>query len=223
LTLSGTTFNTSGILSAISTISWSSGVEVPTLTGVNSASVLRVGTSANNLVQLTSAGKLPAVDGSLLTGLSSPTIICVSATERDYNGTNSYFVDVTGMPIAITSTGIWAIDTHINGYLTSAGTNLFVRLAVTSGAISGVTGHPAGIAWLQGATATTNAKITTGSPTIIDLSSKSSGERAVVMASKLSINVTTTGILTPQIALASTGVPSMLMLGTSYIRATKVS
>lgn len=38
---------------------------------IGSAAFLTAGTSANNVVQLTSAGKLPAVDGSLLTGLPS--------------------------------------------------------------------------------------------------------------------------------------------------------
>ena len=37
--------------------------------GLGSAAVLNAGIAANNLVQLTSAGKLPAVDGSLLTGV----------------------------------------------------------------------------------------------------------------------------------------------------------
>ncbi len=39
--------------------------------GLGTAATLNVGTTANKIVQLTAAGKLPAVDGSLLTGLSS--------------------------------------------------------------------------------------------------------------------------------------------------------
>lgn len=223
LVLSGTTFHTSGTLSTLSGWNWSSGTEVPTLTGINSFSPLRVGTSANNLVQLTSDGKLPAVDGSLLTGLSSPTIVCSSASELNYNGTNSSFVDVTGMPITITSTGLWSLEYNINGYLTATGPTLTGRLAMTSVSISGVTGHPAGMYMLQGASGNGNAKITTGSPTVIDLGAKSSGERAVVLSGRLSVTVTATGVMTPQISISSTGVPSMLMLGTSYIKATKLS
>ena len=45
-----------------------------TTLGLGTAAVLNVGTSANNIVQLTAAAKLPAVDGSLLTGLSGTII-----------------------------------------------------------------------------------------------------------------------------------------------------
>lgn len=44
---------------------------VPSFTGSGTAALLTVGTGANNLVQLTAASKLPAVDGSLLTNLPS--------------------------------------------------------------------------------------------------------------------------------------------------------
>ena len=45
---------------------------VPSFTGSGTAALLTVGTGANNLVQLTAASKLPAVDGSLLTNLPAP-------------------------------------------------------------------------------------------------------------------------------------------------------
>ena len=57
-------------LTALAGWTWSSGVEVATLTAADTRGVLRVGTGANELVQLTSDGKLPAVDGSLLTGIA---------------------------------------------------------------------------------------------------------------------------------------------------------
>jgi len=43
---------------------------VPNSTGSSWGTSYTVGTSANNLVQLDSSGKLPAVDGSALTGIS---------------------------------------------------------------------------------------------------------------------------------------------------------
>jgi|SRR5882762_51800 len=52
--------------------------------GLGSAAVLTAGTAANNAVQMTAAAKLPAVDGSLLTGVvaagSAPTTRVISAT-----------------------------------------------------------------------------------------------------------------------------------------------
>jgi hypothetical protein len=55
------------------------------ISGLGTAATLNVGTSANNIVQLTAAAKLPAVDGSLLTSLSPTQINAnVSATEFGY-------------------------------------------------------------------------------------------------------------------------------------------
>lgn len=55
------------------------------ISGLGTASTLNVGTSANNVVQLTAAAKLPAVDGSLLTSLSPTQINAnVSSTEFGY-------------------------------------------------------------------------------------------------------------------------------------------
>ena len=56
-------------LTALAAWGWSSGVEVPTFTAADTLSVLRVGTSANNLVQLNGSGQLPAVSGANLTNL----------------------------------------------------------------------------------------------------------------------------------------------------------
>ena len=41
------------------------------VTGLGTASQLDVGTSANNIVQLNGSGQLPAVDGSLITGVEA--------------------------------------------------------------------------------------------------------------------------------------------------------
>jgi hypothetical protein len=83
---------------ALAAWDWSSGVEVATFTADDTLSILRVGTSANNLVQLDGSGKLPAVDGSQLTnlpggasnldGLSDVTITSpASGQYTRYNGT----------------------------------------------------------------------------------------------------------------------------------------
>lgn len=69
IAISSNVIYATGSLPSLSNLSWSSGIEVPTFTGVNSLSILRVGTNANDLVQMTSGTKLPAVDGSLLTNL----------------------------------------------------------------------------------------------------------------------------------------------------------
>ncbi|NDB61471.1 hypothetical protein EB001_23980, partial [bacterium] len=55
------------------------------ISGLGTAATLNVGTSANNIVQLTAASKLPAVDGSLLTSLSPTQLNAnVSSTEFGY-------------------------------------------------------------------------------------------------------------------------------------------
>jgi hypothetical protein len=73
------------------------------ISGLGTASTLNVGTSANNIVQLTAAAKLPAVDGSLLTSLSPTQIDAnVSATEFGYldGVTSSIQTQLTSKPSA---------------------------------------------------------------------------------------------------------------------------
>jgi len=73
------------------------------ISGLGTASTLNVGTSANNVVQLTAAAKLPAVDGSLLTNLSPTQIDAnVSATEFGYldGVTSSIQTQLTSKPSA---------------------------------------------------------------------------------------------------------------------------
>lgn len=48
--------------------------------GFGTAAYLNVGTSANNVVQLNGSAQLPAVDGSLLTGIATPQIQPISAS-----------------------------------------------------------------------------------------------------------------------------------------------
>jgi len=58
-------------LAALAAWDWSSGTEVPTFTADDTLAILRVGTGANNLVQLNGSGELPAVSGANLTDLPS--------------------------------------------------------------------------------------------------------------------------------------------------------
>lgn len=63
-----------------------------TVLGLGTSATLNVGTAANNIVQLTAAAKLPAVDGSLLTGIStgSPNAIIngnFNVNQRNKSGT----------------------------------------------------------------------------------------------------------------------------------------
>lgn len=64
-----------------------------TTLGLGTAAVLNVGTAADNIVQLTGAGKYPAVDGSLITNISSS---CVLIEEVDMNGINSHVTALDG-------------------------------------------------------------------------------------------------------------------------------
>lgn len=56
-----------------------------TALALGTAATLNVGTSANNIVQLTAAAKLPAVDGSLLTGITATASPGGSNTQVQYN------------------------------------------------------------------------------------------------------------------------------------------
>lgn len=58
-------------LDALAALAWSSGTQVPALTAADTASLIAVGTAANNLVRLDGSAKLPAVDGSALINLPS--------------------------------------------------------------------------------------------------------------------------------------------------------
>ena len=83
--------------------------------GLGTSAALDAGTSAGNLVQLDGQGRLPAVDGSQLTGITSGsggTVTSVAAT-----GANG--ITVTGGPITSSGTLAFAVDAtamraHIN-------------------------------------------------------------------------------------------------------------
>jgi len=61
-------------LAALAAWDWSSGTEVAAFTADDTLSIMRVGTGANNLVQLNGSGALPAVSGENLTDLPSSDI-----------------------------------------------------------------------------------------------------------------------------------------------------
>lgn len=231
-----------------------------------------VGTSANNLVQLTAAAKLPAVDGSLLTNLPgssfSPTItspasgqvvryngsswvnaaiaagdlpsgidvtkigtgvevvplVCSTlSANTDYTGTSDAFtVEPASLTVTVPSTGKYQGSLLVNCYLTGTGITTQVRLAMGTAVIAGSTGYPVGFAFAQGASGTSNATITTGSPTIVNLTSKSSGTQHLVLYATFTLNVTTAGTIKTQIAIAGTTANVLKLLETSTIKLVKL-
>jgi hypothetical protein len=60
-----------------------------TTLGLGTAATLNVGTSANNVVQLDGSAKLPAVDGSQLTGITATAAPGGSSTQVQYNASGS--------------------------------------------------------------------------------------------------------------------------------------
>lgn len=60
---------------AVTTLTLGGSDVTSNVTGLGTASQLNVGTSANNIPQLNGSAQLPAVDGSLLTGISAGTSV----------------------------------------------------------------------------------------------------------------------------------------------------
>ena len=84
----------SGYLAAASNLSDLASVSTArTNLGLGTAAVLNAGTSANNAVQLNASAQLPAIDGSLLTGLT--------ATQIDANVSNTEFGYLDGVTSSI--------------------------------------------------------------------------------------------------------------------------
>jgi len=84
----------SGYLAAASNLSDLASVSTArTNLGLGTAAVLNAGTSANNAVQLNASAQLPAIDGSLLTGLTS--------TQIDANVSNTEFGYLDGVTSSI--------------------------------------------------------------------------------------------------------------------------
>lgn len=87
--------------------------KVPYFTGLGTADMLTVGTGALNLVQLTAASKLPAVDGSLLTNLPAPSGVLLAtgattgATSQAQTFTNPLIATAGMRPAADTTAYKW--------------------------------------------------------------------------------------------------------------------
>ena len=87
---------------------------VQTALGFGSATLWNIGSSANNIPQLNSSAQLPAVDGSLLTGLNKPSVRQTVLTgPHDTNGTAT-FGGSTGST-TVTATGTLLV-TAAQGY-----------------------------------------------------------------------------------------------------------
>jgi hypothetical protein len=222
LTLSGTTFHTTGILPALASWAWSSGTEVPIQSGYG-LSVLRTGTGPGNLVQM-SGNKLPAVDGSALTGIPGTEIICsaLSGDQRCRGTGGSWTIEPTGLSIFIPKTGLWNLEGMINIYYDYLGFSTAYRIAIDTAAISGVTGHPVGHAF-GSTTIGSYATITTGSPTIISGAVRSPGSRDLSFMYNYCVNVTSTGNIKVQMYTNGSAPSGILsILSTSFIKATKL-
>lgn len=83
----------------------------PTL---GTAAALDVGTGNSQVVQLTAAGKLPAVDGSLLTNVNAglvaagTTKVAINYKTADQTFSTTSFTDITGMSFSIGAGETWA-------------------------------------------------------------------------------------------------------------------
>ena len=222
LTLSGTTFHTTGILPALANWAWSGGIEVPAQSG-DGLSILRAGTGPGNLVQM-SGNKLPAVDGSALTGIPGTEIVCsaLSGNQRYMGTAGSWIIEPTGLNVFIPKTGLWNLQGIINIYYDFTGFQTAYRIAIDTAAISGVTGHPAGTVF-GSANAGVYGTITTGSPTIISGTTRSPASRNLSFMYNYCINVTSTGNIKVQMQNGSSAMSGIsTILNTSFIKATKL-
>jgi len=109
------------------------GAGVPKSTGSAWETSYTVGTSANNLVQLTAAAKLPAVDGSLLTNLPSGGTI--------YTSTGIAGAGTSGDPIRIDPSGGAAsqalYSANLTGWGTIAANSCTEKNITATGAVAG--------------------------------------------------------------------------------------
>ena len=95
------------------------------------ASVYDVGTSANNVVQLNGSAKLPAVDGSLLTGINTTQIQPVSAV----TSSNTLVISASALSLDFRSTTLGSgTVTRVSG----TPSNLVISSGSTLGTTSGV-------------------------------------------------------------------------------------
>ncbi len=103
---------------------------------LGTAATLNVGTSANQIVQLTAAAKLPAVDGSLLTGVvASGSITLAAGSGLNGGGTGSSLTIDLGTPTSVTgsSTNSVTATSHTHA-LTVAASDVIPASAASIGA-----------------------------------------------------------------------------------------
>ena len=176
-------------------------------------------------VSNTEFGYLDGVTSAIQTqidALSAPVTGKIS-TNADYTGTSDAFtVEPASLTITLPSTGCWLIDVHLNFYLTTTGVTTQYRMAMGTATINGSTSYPTGFAYAQGASGTSNSKITTGSPTLVGGTSKSSGENALVLIGRHAIDVSGAGTIKVQIAIGGTISNVAKLLASSHIRASKL-
>jgi hypothetical protein len=111
--------------------------------GLGTAAVLNAGTGANQAVQLTAAGKLPAVPGDLLTGLNVPQ---ASRVVADIGYTTTTLANITGLSIAVLAgeTRSFTARLHLNasgsgGYKAAIAGTATATAIIGDGAVRKVT------------------------------------------------------------------------------------
>lgn len=195
------------------------------LTNLNAASI------GSGTVSNTEYGYLDGVTSAIQTQLDSkaastdapPTVCGTVSSDTDYNGTSgSFTIEPSGLTITIPSTGKWAIRVLLNIYKASTGASTAFRLAMGTAAISGSTGYPAGMVYLQGGSATQNCTITTGSPTTVAGGSKSPGTNDLCLYADYVLNFTTAGTIKVQLSDGSATANILKLLATSSIKAVKL-
>lgn len=101
--------------------------------GLGNAALTNVGTGSGNVVQLNGSSQIPAVDGSLITGLKIPQVTRVAA---DVAYTTAVLGDITGLTFNV-SAGI-TYRFMLRLYINATGTGGF-KLNLTSGGSSTIT------------------------------------------------------------------------------------
>lgn len=147
---SGKTFTCSNTLTFTGTDS--STLNIGTGGTLGSAAYLTAGTSANNVVQLNGSAQLPAVDGSLLTGITGSGLLIAedsgygldnSSVGRGTVGTKAVSLEYSNNGSNYGSTGDYSFCTGENG--TSSGTSSFSHHGTASGTSSvSFTGNASG-------------------------------------------------------------------------------
>jgi|13_taG_2_1085334.scaffolds.fasta_scaffold00129_55 hypothetical protein len=111
-----------------------SNITASEISDLGTSATLNVGTSANNIVQLDSTGKLPAIDGSLLTGISGGGSAAdnisegnskVETVDTGSDGSVNFYTEVSSDSSVFSSipTPVWKIDE--SGNLTPGKTDTF--------------------------------------------------------------------------------------------------